>query len=249
MFYNLTSVIRYREGVLGATDCPLRDAHGTVLFAGAELHPAFLRLTEEVFAIFHFDLALEPMVKLQWLTRYSQVLQQTPFENLMSVDDIASRCSGALSQNITAAELNSIPPIGLIVSGFSSYPTRDMHIVGMHTHSRIDPNVAFSQLRPFAANCYGGTSCVIAQSIDTKIFSRYFNRDQALRMLYLQHQISHRSLFFVKEIAGDLDVVEVANDIPFRRVPREDLANARAVASTYHQSLDLSCKPLIGAVA
>jgi hypothetical protein len=249
MFYNLTAVIRYRDGILGAVDVPFPEANGTFAFNGAELRPAAIRLTEHTFAVFHFDLSLDPITKLRWLDRYSQALGHADFAGLRSVPDVAARCSGALGQVVPAAEVNNIPALGLVVAGLSSVPTRDFHIIGMHAYRRSDPNRPFSELVRFPANCYGGISVPIAQATDTKLFSRYFSRDQALRMLYLQYQISHRVLTMVGEQAPELDIVEVAQGIPFRRVPREDLASARKAASELHQRLDASCKQMSGALA
>lgn len=245
MLYGLTSIVRYHGGVLGATDCPLRDANGALSFNGAALPSAAIRLTENAFGMFHFDGPFDPTLKIQLLERFKRPLSQINFEAVTSVFDVASRCAGQLSQLVPQNELATIPPLGIIVAGVSTSPARRVEVIGLHTHRRADPNRPFSELTTFLANCYGGNS-QIAQFLDAKIFLGFPSREQALRMVYLIYQVSERSLQMQQLIGPGIEVVEVANGVAFRNVPQEDLETARKAATAVYQKLMLSCRRLSG---
>jgi len=245
MLYGLTSVVRYHGGVLGAIDCPLRDPNGALSFNGAALPSAAIQLTENAFGIFHFDVPFDPALKIKLLERFGRPLSQINFEGVTSVFDVASRCSGQLSQRLPQNELATIPPVGIIVAGVSTSPARRVEVIGLHTHRRTDPNRPFSQLTPFLGNCYGGNA-QIAQFLDAKVFSGFFSREQALRMVYLIYQVSQRSFQMQQWIGPGVEVVEVANGVAFRNVPQDELETTRKAATVVHQKLMLSCRRLSG---
>jgi hypothetical protein len=246
MFYNIASVLRYEGGILAAVDCPLAAPDGTVRLGADVLPPAFVPLTEKAFATFHFDVPMDPGSKLQWLNRYSTALRHLDFGGITSVADIASRCSGALSQVVPVNELGTLPPIGLIIAGLGSMPVRDFVIIGLHSYRRTDPNRPFTISVPFPAHAFGG-NCLIAQFLDAKVFSKYFDRVQALCYAFLLHLASQRSLGQQGFIAPGLSVVEVSGSVDFRDVPRNELAVAKTAAIQVLQQLDLTCKGLSGA--
>jgi hypothetical protein len=249
MFYNFTAAVRYKDGVLGVVDCPLPSPDGVVRFGADPLPSAFVRLTNTAFAAIHFDVPMDPGTKLAWLNRCSAALRQIDFAGIMNIGDIAARCSGQLSALVHANELQTLPVFGIVVAGLSTSPVRDFGIVGLHSYRRDAANRPFTVPATFPGNAFGGMAPLIAQFLDAKLFSRYFDRAHALRFLYLTHAMSHRALGVQGLIAPELSIVEVSETTDFSEVPRNDLTNARSTAATVFQKIDLACKALGGGPA
>jgi hypothetical protein len=249
MFYNFTAAVRYKDGLLGVVDCPLPSPDGVVRLGAAALPSAFVRLTNTAFAGFHFDVPIDPGVKIALLNRCSAALRQIDFTAITSINDIAARCSGQLAALIPANEVQTLPVFGIMVVGLSTSPVRDFGIVGLHSYRRDAANRPFTVPMNFPGNVFGGMVPLIAQFLDAKVFSRYFDRVHALRFVYLMHAMSYRALGIQGLIAPELSIVEVSETTDFTEVPRSDLTTARSAAATVFQKIDLACKALGGGPA
>jgi hypothetical protein len=247
MFYNLSYVMKYGAGVLGAVDCPLAGKDGTFTFNQAPLPSAFLQLDETMFGTVHFDGVNDPLSKLEWIGRCQRLFANLDLARITNVRDVAARCSVALSQIAPANEVDAMPQFGVIITGLSRTPVNEFEIASLHSHRRARPNQPFSQPVFFPVDCLGG-NFHNAQFVRSKIFGHYFDRDQSLKMIALLFQISHRALLIQGAIAPDLDVVEVGVGVPYRRVPREEIEAAKRAASSMHQKLTVGCRRLSGAI-